>query len=310
MRPFGYERDRFHVREAEAALIREAADSVLKGSSIRAVTTDWNDRGVVTPGGNTWRPVVLKRLLVSLRAAGKRENPDGAIVDGGWPAILDDDTHRQLVTLLNDEARSPAPAPKGRSYLLTGGLATCGLCGADLIARPDNKGQRGYVCSSGSPTFGCGKIRINGHLLEEEVANRALARLLREDARERLAALAEKAQERAKVAEATLADVKLRQAQLGEDYAAGNLTGSAARAATEKLAERSQAARRDRQLAADLENVAFLEADDLVEWWEGASLGQQRTLLSLLLSGVAVHPAPVVGSKTFDPSRVKVRWRR
>ena len=45
-RPFGYTADGLTVVEAEAALIREAAERVLAGETLREIATDWNDRKI------------------------------------------------------------------------------------------------------------------------------------------------------------------------------------------------------------------------------------------------------------------------
>src|SRR5207244_2654759 len=75
-RPFGYEDDRLTIRKAEAALIRQAAQRVMAGDSLRAIVSDWNAAGHRTTQGKVWRPNVLRRVLVSGRIAGMREHHD------------------------------------------------------------------------------------------------------------------------------------------------------------------------------------------------------------------------------------------
>lgn len=309
MRPFGFEPDRYTVRVDEADLIRTAAARVIKGDSLMSIVTEWNEREIPTPSGKTWQQGVLRRVLRSHRIAGKRVRPDGEVVDADYPAILDDETFSRL----NEQMDIPKPGPSSpstvRTYLLTGGIAKCGLCGKDLLSRPDTKGKRSYACSSASPTFGCGKIRINGELLDDEVATRVIARLIQPGTRDRIERLIADTKTRAESADEEIAQAKARLSDLGEEYAKGNIVAATMRTATDRINAEVAEARRVRRTAESLENIAVLEARDLIEWWEGASIEQQRTLLSVLIKEVDVMPAPVRGSKTFAPERVKVRWK-
>jgi len=309
MRPFGYEVDRFTIREAEAELIRQAARSVLDGGSIRSVASTWNEDGIQTTAGNAWKSIVVRRMLTSLRIAGKQERRDGQIIEAPWPAIVDEVTHRRLVEHLSKPGRANGATPSTRTYLLTGGIAKCGLCATSLVARPDNNGKRGYVCASGTPSGGCGKIRINGQLLEDEVATRLIARLIRADARTKIGALLDGVAFDAEKAGRTIQSANSKLAELGEEYAQGHISAVAMRSANARLTDDIGAARSALKTAKDLRSVAVLESENLIDWWEGASLNQQRTLLSILVAKVEVLPASVKGSKTFDPSRVKVKWR-
>ena len=73
-RPFGFEDDRITVRDVEAALVREAIKRVASGDSLTSIAHDWSQRGVTTPTGRTWKPSVLRRMLLSPRIAGLREH--------------------------------------------------------------------------------------------------------------------------------------------------------------------------------------------------------------------------------------------
>src|SRR5207244_9341412 len=47
-RPFGYAPDRVTICEAEAELIRAAAQRVLDGASVASIARDWNERQIAT----------------------------------------------------------------------------------------------------------------------------------------------------------------------------------------------------------------------------------------------------------------------
>ena len=138
-RPFGYEADRKTIRPAEAALIREAADRVLQGASLRSICSGWNASGIKSTTGKLWSVKVFRGMLISARISGRREVGTDAqgnrlvigpiVATATWPAIITPEKSDRLRARLTD----PARRLNGHStkYLLTGGIAVCGnvLCG-------------------------------------------------------------------------------------------------------------------------------------------------------------------------------------
>lgn len=306
MRPYGFELDRVTIRESEAEVLRAAAQRLLEGESLKSVVNDLNGSGQRTPGGNEWKPNVLKRILISDRVAGRRMTHEGKTRKADWAPILDDLTRKRLVTLLTDKKRDNTKGPISQPvYLLGGGLARCALCGTALVPRP-NEGRRGYVC----PPSGCGRIRITADPFEKDVAERVLARLLRPQARDELSAAIAAARASASEAEQTIKDAQVKLEQVGRDFAEGMITRPAFHAASDRLKQRISEARSTKRLGEILSGVQTVEAIDMVEWWESSSVEQQRALLRLLVKKVEVSPATVRGSKLYDSNRVKVIWAR
>ena len=172
-RPFGYEKDRRTIRPDEAALIREATEHVRQGGSLRAIARAWQAQGVPTVSGRPWTTQVLRTVLMSARVAGLREHRGEIVAEADWPAIVDREAWEEVRALLSARQRSGRPS----SYLLTGGLARCGLCGAKLVARPRADGRRAYVCASGPNFHGCGKIRRMADPVEDLVRDWVLEAL-------------------------------------------------------------------------------------------------------------------------------------
>ena len=81
------------VNEDEAKIIREAADRLLLGASLRAVCRDLNERGVQTVSGKPWTSTTLKRMVLSPRVIGYRVYHGEGLVPNSLPAILDSETH-------------------------------------------------------------------------------------------------------------------------------------------------------------------------------------------------------------------------
>jgi site-specific DNA recombinase len=116
-RPFGYEKDRKTLRPAEADLVREAADRVLAGSSLRAVIAEWKAAGITRPTSqSTLRRILLNPRIAGLRAVGyrARTGPGELLGQGAWAPILDEETWRRVKAVLTKTqtvtARS-APGP-------------------------------------------------------------------------------------------------------------------------------------------------------------------------------------------------------
>ena len=172
MRLFGYEADRATAIPPEAAVVSWAAEEVLRGRSLRSLARQLEGQAVRPVGGGDWLPVSLKRTLVNPRTAGLDKNGEQVAV-----GILDREQWEQVRDKLTDPARR---AGSVRHRYLLSGLARCGVCTAPLQAKPHD-GVRAQVCRKGSPTHGCGKIKVSSDRLEEAVRQKFLDAVLVDD---------------------------------------------------------------------------------------------------------------------------------
>ena len=139
LRPFGYERVRGKIAQvpAEAAVIREGYERVLKGVSYRQLAIDWNRRNIKPLLVDQWVGGRVQRLLENSHYGGipsyKGEEVD---LDDGkkiqWEPIL---TARQWkdfreLKLNRKRKRSWAATPKH----LMSGLLDCGVCGGQMFS--------------------------------------------------------------------------------------------------------------------------------------------------------------------------------
>jgi DNA invertase Pin-like site-specific DNA recombinase len=308
-RPFGYERDRMTIREAEAAEIRGAVAHVVAGASLRSVVADWNRRGVKTTRGGSWVLQTARAVLVSPRIAGLREHRGEVVGRAVWAPIISEPEHERLVAILNDPSRRTTTS-NARKYLLGGGFLRCGLCGTAMVARPNDRGARRYACPKPPIAEGCGRTFQIAEPIEELVRDSLLAALdgpALEEAR-RVRANAADADELDLADE--LAGVHGRINALAAAFAEGSMPLDAYRAATRKLDARRDALRRS--LAARTPVGAVLDLPDdaggLQAWWGAASLTERRELLGLVIERVDLAPA-VRGRNRFDPDRVSIVWR-
>ncbi|WP_161598072.1 recombinase family protein [Curtobacterium flaccumfaciens] len=128
------------IRESEAALIREAVDSILDGGTVYAVAKAWRDAGVKTSLGTDWTTSSVKRTLLRPRLAGWLTHK-GELISPTLPAIISQEDHEALVTLLNDPSRKVKPGPKETALL--SGIMQC-RCGGTMV-RSSYRGK--YFCT-------------------------------------------------------------------------------------------------------------------------------------------------------------------
>ena len=303
-RPYGYGADGVTVVEAEAAIVREVAHQVLAGVSLRRLCADLNRRSIPTSTGKRWQQTSLRNVLLRARNAGLMEHRGQVVGPARWPAILDEDTWRAVVSLLGDPARRTQTS-SARRWLL-GGLAACGVCG-ELVMSSSTSGRTIYKCRTG------------GHVVRDAVKTDAFVgaviveRLRRPDARDLLVP-----DRRTDTAGLHAHDAALRERldELGQLFADGAIDGRQLREATERI--RVQRADLDRQLAATAAgNVLAGVADhpDPAAVWARLDLDRRRAVVQVLAE-VTILPArkdptgwrPVRGR--FDPATIRITPKR
>jgi site-specific DNA recombinase len=321
-RAYGWTGDGTSLVPAEAALIREAAESVLAGVPLYLVTRDLNERGVpiAEPGrirqnGNAnhgrWLPTVLRTMLLRPRNAGLLAYKGEVLGPGNWPAILSEETWRAVAAKLTDSTRktSPGTAPRW----LGSGLYRCGLCGAELRVvkngrQPAGPGRRSaypghfaYVC------WGQRHNSVKAEWLDHYMVRTVLERLSRRDA----ADLLEKSPAGPDTGKLHIEAVTLRQrlTDMSNAFADGRITMAQLQAGSERARANLEAIEAKMAAAARIDPVAqLLGVEDARAVWDSLSLGRQRAVLDSLMS-VTLGPGRK-GAKTFDESRVVITWRR
>jgi hypothetical protein len=302
-RAYGYDADGVTVRAEEAAMIREAAERVLAGESVRRVAIDWNERGVPSPNGRQWAITSLRNILSSPRIAGRRVFRGEDVGPAQWPAIITPDQHLRLVGAL------PRADKRGRppTNLLTS-MLRCGRCGARLLSSRSARGARRYMChrTPGSP--GCGRIAVEAEHLEALITK---AILLRIDSPALAAALSR----RANTADASelvdqLTAISEHLETLDHDF---YVEGVIDRARWLKV-KRALEERRDHvqsQITVESRTTAldgYLNTNGaLRQAWPDLTIDTKRAILATLIDHITIAPAQRRGSR-FDPDRVDITW--
>lgn len=296
-RPFGFKSDGITHEPAEAKVVRDCARMLLDGVSVLGLVRHLEASGVKpAAGADRWKPTVVRQVLISARAGGYREH-NGKLTKAVWKPLLDEVTWRRVRTILLDPSRNQRRSPQ--RYLLSGGLAVCGICDQPLIARPRRDGRRCYTCAG---VEGCGRIWRLADPVELEVGKRIVAYLAElgvappePDSAPVLAALEE--------AEASLAECS------DDYYVYKTSTKVEYRSSSAKLRARVEALKVEAGAVEHDAAAARLIGDPatLGDRWGSLGVDQQRAILDSYMSAVVILPA-LKGRRPFDPDKVKVEW--
>ncbi len=168
------------INDEEAAVVREAAERVLHGTSTYAVTRDLNSRGVPTRRGEPWTTTALLRMLTRDHIVG-RVTHHGELLRGEdglplevWPPVLDVATWLRLRSTLGVGVPRTRKPNRRRAVLLSG-IAKCGCCGGPLYFKVNGAGSPSYYCGARSNGRQCDGVSIDAPFLDEYVSSRMLA---------------------------------------------------------------------------------------------------------------------------------------
>jgi site-specific DNA recombinase len=116
------------INEAEAELIRSAANDVLNGVSLRAVTQRIEAGELRPRRGQRWTSTTVRLLLLRPSNAGLRVHRGTVLShEPMGPAILSITDHQRLVALFNDPSRKGKNKGGTPRWLLSG-IVVCGRC--------------------------------------------------------------------------------------------------------------------------------------------------------------------------------------
>jgi hypothetical protein len=291
------------------------AAAVLAGDSLAAVARDLTNRGVPSARGGRWEAQTVRSVLTTPTATALRVYKGEVVGDGNWEPILDRDTWHAVRAVLSapttvirsdgKEYRVSRRKRPGRRYLLTGGLARCGRCGAALVAQQRKgrtEGSRSaYLCMS--TRGGCNGIGIVAEPFEAEVVRQVLEDLEKNQRfRARLAAGDDHAKTRARLVKRRQA-IEARRTETSAAYAQLDIPIEMVRSVGIELDR--EAARMAQELQALGEPRHGLDPDAILAGWDGMLLNEQRQVLQQLVEKVVVSRAKP-GCRAFDADRIEV----
>ena len=251
--PFGYkrvkvsdgvkERPTLEVDPATAPVVKEIFERSLRGSGLKEICKELNDRGV-TNRGKRWYKGTLHYVLRNEAYTGaavwgktaKGEKAQAPVrVEGAWPALVSRESFDAVQQAMRDRApKVQRPARVGSRFLLSG-LLKCGVCGRPYSAQGAKSGQFAYyICGTlfkeGAGT--CSARYLNAPRVEDFVVEKIRERILTEETivelvtlvAEEIDAMAGELSGRLEVIDAELGDVRKRLERLYEALETSELT--------------------------------------------------------------------------------------
>lgn len=352
VKPFGYAHDVDKRRKKtyvmipeQAEAIRFAADKILSGWSLSNIAAELRRRGLHgahrrkvrdaagepvkgDDGAPVTRPTTITagtvRSMVTNHAVAGYRVHNGRTIKGVWEPILDEATWQAVraklgapreVTRIDGgtykltAARRPASR---RRYLLTGGLAVCGVCEAPLTASmkqlKNGKGSKPYyLCHPKYGGRGC--VGIMAEEFEQYVAEKLIDRLNSPEFMDALTAGDDHAARR-DVLVTSLGKVDDDRSELAGMWGAGEVSAAEWRAARQTLEQRERALRAE--LATVPPPVTVIDPAVIAEAWNDpdTTLDERREVMAMCgIVRVTVNRAKP-GTKGFDPGRVRIKWTR
>jgi DNA invertase Pin-like site-specific DNA recombinase len=306
-----------HVVREEADGIRWAADRILAGWSLANVATGLRDRGLTGSHGGQITAGTVKSVVTSPTVAGKRVHKGRVVGDGNWDAILDESVWKAVRHRLASKrtvqradggsypvSGTGRPGRTARKYLLTGGVGTCGVCYAPLVASMKQlKGrdpQPYYLCHKKVGGRGC--VGIQADPTEQYVVDQLLDEL---DKPEFLDAISvdDSAQRRDEIVTG-LEDLDAQREDLAKLWAKRQLTLTEWGTAREALAEQEQRLRVD--LAELPPPLVGVDISRVREGWPNFTLDERREIIGMFVAKVAVNRAS--GPRRWNPGRIHIEW--
>ncbi|MFC0431821.1 recombinase family protein [Kutzneria buriramensis] len=329
-RPFGWKDDKRTLDPFESRVIREAAERLANRVPIGVITTDWNDKGILTPLGNKWCDQTVKTVFRNPRLAGFRSRvirqfnpetckqswriemvrrPDGTPVLGLFDAVLTPDEWNDVISVIGDNVIS-GRGRNTRTYLMTGTLR-CGRegCGGKMralkahVSRVKDPTRFYYTCESKSKGGCGGGVTIVGREVDEWISA-AVIRKYEIEAERRNAQVAPEPWPN----EGELVEVRADLAELAAARKERRISAGRYFAMLPELEAQEIRLLRDQERWAaktakfDGAGVASIRAD-----WSGFSLMQKRAYIEEALAAVIVLPAN--GRRGFHADRLELAWR-
>ena len=305
-RPYGWESDGTTPVPAEIAVIREAAEAVLVGASIRSIAADLNGRGERTSTGAEWDGGTLTRMLKRPRNAGILQHRGEEAGPAAWEAALDEPTWRSLRAVLDDPSRIPT-ASNVRKHLGSG-LYLCDVCGETLTSFSKGGGKPAkYKCRRNN----C--VLRDLAMLDTWVQSYLLRRLKRPDAAEFFLARQQGEAVDVRAAQKDLRAARDNLDQLAAAFGAGEIDMQEWRVAREAARTRKVHAEAVLASAVTVNPLAeLLAAEDVEAIWKGWDLSKRRAAIDFAMV-VRVLPAKIgrrPGGSYWDPDAVEIDWRK
>ncbi|MCX4587476.1 recombinase family protein [Streptomyces sp. NBC_01481] len=316
--PYGYLRDYDWRGRPEcqypdpetAPHVVELFGRILKGHSLKAISKDWAERGIVSRNGTRFSPTTLRVMALKVSYVGLRSHNNSGTVKGSWPALVDESVFWSVQRILTDPKRKTSRSGAAKHALSM--IIRCDVCSGPLAVTSARKRGKeapaAYRCRDG------GHVRINQAETDEQVIGAVIAYLSRPGI---FAELAKDDGNDAQL-ENVRGELAHARAELDALHDAGakrTLSVAAVARLEPPLATAvTELEEREMELSTPSVLVGLLSPEeDVAEWWEDAEVSTKRAVAALLLAPgllgeVRVTPSRVPNRAT--PVADRLVWRR
>lgn len=295
-RSFGFTKTGEHVPE-EVERLREAAQWVQDGKTLRQLAIKWNEENVSSATGKTgtWVSKTISRMLQAPSLRGVRLS-NGIELPGDWEPIFEPEEHARIMAAI----RTNPKARHAQSLLGGLGILVCEECNHVLraAASPSKNRAERYACPS--PPEACGKVSVARFGADEKVVATFVETIDRWQH------------------PLSLPAVDILQAQLDQDeeslkqlttarFVDRAISDDAYLPAHDQLQERITEARAQIKARANQPTVKsdLPEPGNAQGWWDAASLEEQRRALRMVVKKVLVKRTGPTGPR-LNPDRITV----
>ena len=312
--PCGYRRSEDGVIVIDpkpAAIVRWLFEEYARGAhSIRSLAVWANDQGIRPPQqdrGNVgrraeqlpyWTIDRVRDLLLNMRYAGRfihkrRQNTDGEIVRGTFPAIIDWGLWTRCLEIRRSRQRERGRGDHG--VTLTG-LLVCGSCGDNVRAKAARE-RRVYLCRTREAAGRCSEARADANALETEAREwlrtirvQASWRDLYARARSKRGRGGQTPDERRRAVEAKIQRLRVSwESGARTDEGAFRREIGALRQELETIATTTELPRPVQQHAATIESLG--------DRWDEMSSTQRRRLLGTIFESITMKDGALLAAK-------------
>jgi len=281
---------------AQAPIVQEVFQRVIRGDALTAIARDFNERGFLPRRGQRWTHTGIIRLIASPALGGMVDVGGEFVVSQIFDGVVSEQRWRAAQAALRRRPRGEVRRPREKLTLL-GGILKCAEHGDALWGGGK---KHAAIYAPGAPGASC-HVSITRAAADGLVERLVLERLGRPDA----AGLLTLSTPRRSDIQAEVDSLRARRDDLVGLIADGLLTAASAR---ERLAE---LAARLNQLEAGLHDQPFQQTEllDLERAWADWSMPQRRAVVQILFSAVTLRHTDGRNGPRADPTRIECCWR-
>lgn len=288
------------INPEEARLMNEAADRVIKGESLGAITRDWNARGIKARRGGQWLKQSLRVALTGDAIMGRvthrgqllRDEISGLPIQY-WPEVLPVEKWTQVRAILEPK---PMEAPRKKRTRILSGLIVCDHCGSRLQARKSGGefSAYQYACPARTEGRDCVGVSIKADTVDDYIVEGFILGYFGED----------EWMERREIptSRIELEEVERAIRQTTSEMGTGDIAVLLPRLETLR-ARRDEIESQPEETQIELVETGMTVRD----YWTQADLAERQKMVRVAIKEVRIKKGG--GRGKFDPKRIVIKWQ-